>query len=316
MARPKHTVIEYRNYNLPANFPVVLLTGDMWRISDIRSERLHFHNCLEIGLCESDSGTIEFMDNSCPFYTGSITVIASDIPHTTYSAPGTQSKWSYLFIDMENIWGPFFPFDILPDKESILDMIHNHYMILSKEEHQDIYHLLTMIIHELNSQGSNYQFTARGLMYALLFKLLEIYKKEKLPANQNFEVKENSFAIAPALDYIRNSYMQDFSIEDLATLCHMSTTHFRRVFTSIMRTGPLEYVTRVRISNAATLLRTTEMSILSISEEVGFHSVSSFNRHFQTIYGMTPMKWRKDMSYIRTQSIFTYTGWKVPPKQI
>ncbi|MCR4756979.1 MAG: AraC family transcriptional regulator, partial [Butyrivibrio sp.] len=60
MSKPKKTVIEYRNYELPLNFPILLLTGDRWHISDVKSGKLHFHNCLEIGICHSDSGMIEF----------------------------------------------------------------------------------------------------------------------------------------------------------------------------------------------------------------------------------------------------------------
>ena len=48
MARPKSPVTEYRSYYLPMQFPVKLLSGDHWKISDIPSKRLHFHNCLEI----------------------------------------------------------------------------------------------------------------------------------------------------------------------------------------------------------------------------------------------------------------------------
>jgi AraC-like DNA-binding protein len=288
----------------------------MWRISDVPSGRLHFHNCLEIGICESDSGTLEFTDNRYEFHEGDISIIAGDVPHTTYSAPGTASKWSYIFVDAETMLSPFFPFDVLPDKDAILDMLHNYNTLISKEEKKDIYTLIMMIIQELNIKSDNYQFTVRGLLYALLFKLLEVYKGEKTDIIRHFDMKENSLSISPALDYIRNNYMLNFSIDDLANLCHMSTTHFRRVFNSIMRTNPLEYVNQIRITNAGILLRTTEMSILSISEEVGFQSVSSFNRHFMKVYEMTPMAFRKEMSYIRNQDIFTYTGWKVPPSQV
>ena len=52
MSRPPRTVIEYRNYELPADFPIQMLSGENWRISDVPSGVLHFHNCLEIGLCE------------------------------------------------------------------------------------------------------------------------------------------------------------------------------------------------------------------------------------------------------------------------
>ena len=59
LKKPK-PVVEYRNYYLPSSFPVLLLTGSNWTISDIRSENLHFHNCLEIGICHSHDGTLEF----------------------------------------------------------------------------------------------------------------------------------------------------------------------------------------------------------------------------------------------------------------
>jgi AraC-like DNA-binding protein len=316
MSRPKNTAIEYRNYNLPQNFPVILLTGEMWRISDVPSGRLHFHNCLEIGLCESDSGTLEFSDNRFHFEVNNVTFIAGDVPHTTYSTQGTASKWSYIFVDLEMLLSPFFPFDVLPDKELILDMLHNYYTIIDEASYPEIFYMVTMVIKELDSKSDNYQFTVRGLLYALMFKFLDLYKLKRGGKKGSFDMPENSLSISPALDYIRSNYMLDFSIDDLAAMCHMSTTHFRRVFNSIMRINPLEYVNQIRITNAAVLLRTTEMSILSISEEVGFQSVSSFNRHFMKGYDMTPMAFRKEMSYIRNRDIFTYTGWRVPPASV
>ena len=37
MSRPPRTVIEYRNYELPADFPIQMLSGENWRISDVRA---------------------------------------------------------------------------------------------------------------------------------------------------------------------------------------------------------------------------------------------------------------------------------------
>ena len=54
MAKSKRAVTEYRSYYLPTHFPVLLLSGDYWKISDIPSGSLHFHNCLEIGICHSE----------------------------------------------------------------------------------------------------------------------------------------------------------------------------------------------------------------------------------------------------------------------
>lgn len=66
MPRHKRPYIEFRDYNLSSRFPVLLLSGEEWRISDVASPRLHIHNCLEIGLCESDSGTMIFEDTKRP----------------------------------------------------------------------------------------------------------------------------------------------------------------------------------------------------------------------------------------------------------
>ena len=109
MAKSKRAVTEYRSYYLPTHFPVLLLSGDYWKISDIPSGSLHFHNCLEIGICHSDSGTLEINGEKQTFHAGDVTVLPRNVPHTTYSAPGTKSHWSYLFLDPKELFRNLLP---------------------------------------------------------------------------------------------------------------------------------------------------------------------------------------------------------------
>lgn len=106
MAKQKNIITEFRNYPLRVEFPILLLTGNQWWISDVPSANLHFHNCLEIGLCHEGEGTLIIQKESCHFSAGDITIIARNIPHTTYSAPGTQSLWTYLFVDPQELLDP------------------------------------------------------------------------------------------------------------------------------------------------------------------------------------------------------------------
>jgi len=62
--------IEYRVYEFPENFPALVLSGEKWHISEVKSNRMHFHNCLEIGICHTDSGTMEFGNKTYPFKAG------------------------------------------------------------------------------------------------------------------------------------------------------------------------------------------------------------------------------------------------------
>ena len=314
LSKAKKKIIEFRNYSLQTNFPILLLSGDEWHISDIPSTRLHFHNCLEIGLCEEGSGSLEFMNKVLPFHTGDITLIASDVIHTTYSTPGTSSKWSYIFIDVEEFFHPYFSLDILSQNDMIQKIIYSYSSIFSKDKYPEIYNIVIHIIHTLKNKDLNYKYAIFGTLMAFLVDVMNIYITPDDPERSNIQTSGNSLVITPALDYIRKSYMMDFSMESLAQLCSMSSTHFRRTFSSVMNTSPLEYLIKFRIEKASLFLQTTDMPILNISEEVGFHSLSSFNRHFSRIMGETPRDWRKKMSFAHNLSIFQNTGWMTPPK--
>ncbi len=308
MSKPKKTVIEYRNYELPVNFPVLVLTGDRWYISDVKSGKLHFHNCLEIGICHQDSGFIEFVDNPVEFKAGDVTFISRNVPHTSYSAKGKASLWSYIFLNPDELFKGIFGASS-PYSEIYSDMVQNLQMILSRDEYRDIYELVMQILNELINKEMNYQISVKGLMLSLFMRLMRIYAKKKQQDVTQREVHENAIVIVPALEYIRENYMQNFPIEDLANMCHLSQTHFRRVFHEIMQTSPLDYLNTTRILQSCILLRTTEESILSISEQVGFRSVSSFNRHFSDKMGAQPGEWRRKMVKLDNTSIMKYTGW-------
>lgn len=104
----------------------------------------------------------------------------------------------------------------------------------------------------------------------------------------------------------------------LADICCLSPTHFRRLFRSIIGKSPLDFLNNTRIINACNLLRSTEHSILDISEMVGFRSVSSFNRHFMETMHTTPRSYRNETLFTKEKqekmSIMDYTGWMYPEK--
>lgn len=324
MARQKNTTTEYRNYYLPLNFPVLLLSGDYWKISDIPSGKLHFHNCLEIGICHEGSGFLEIYGEKLSFREGDVTLIPRNVPHTTYSTAGTESHWSYLFLDPRELFRGLLPAS-WKNHDLSANLFHGYKHILSKNDFPYIHRLVLESIRELEEQRPHFQISAKGLLLALY---MEFYRLESRPAETKDQKEDalltdavhtpgNSLVIAPALDYIEDNYMQQFTIEYLADLCHWSPTHFRRVFHDIMGTSPLDYLNNTRIMKSCNLLRSTEESILDISEMVGFHSVSSYNRYFIKIMQMSPREYRKQMQQNEkrsesNQTATEYAGWMFP----
>ncbi|MBU3114313.1 AraC family transcriptional regulator [Clostridium lacusfryxellense] len=313
MSRKKKIIIEYRHYSLPINFPVLLLSGDRWKISDIKSEHLHFHDCLEIGICHSHSGFMEIEGNSVPFKAGDVTCVPRFLPHTTYSSQGSASLWSYIFFSPNELFKNLFRSPDNSFERPMPNMKISNY-ILSKEKYPKVYNLVSIIVDELNQRNPFFRESARGLLLSLYIELLRIYSKnEKLAYQMAYQSQEGTFVISEVLEYIYKNYMSSITIDFLADLCHLSTTHFRRIFHEIMGASPLEFINSTRIEEACKLLRSTEDSILSISEQVGFHSISSFNRCFAKLIGESPRAWCTRMLQSEYQSakasILEFTGW-------
>ncbi len=307
MSKKKKSIIEFRSYQLPPKLPVLLLTGEHWFISDVPSSRLHIHNCMEIGLCHSGAGILRLQDSLCPFHSQDITVISCNVPHTTYSLPDTTSQWSYLFVDAAELMRPLYP-QVNTDISALLSSSEHHLSLVLKQEAYPVIHdTVAGIMQEMAEKKSHYQSCVRGLFLVLLTQLSRLVFAENRPLEQS---PANILPIAPALDFISQHFSEEFSVQQLADMCSISLSHFRRIFTSIMGVSPLQYLHAIRIQKAAHLLLTTNESILSISGQTGFCCISSFNRQFSAIMGVTPTKWRKQQSFLKNQSVLPRAGWR------
>ena len=100
--------------------------------------------------------------------------------------------------------------------------------------------------------------------------------------------KEGMMSISKALTYISINYREPIRIEKLAELCNLSETHFRRIFIEYMNMTPLDYVNMIRIQMACELIRKTNRSMGDIAIKCGYDTISTFNRNFKKITGLTP----------------------------
>ena len=313
MARTKRDIVEYRIYDLPVDLPVFTLSGDQWRISDTPSSRLHFHNCMEIGFCHSDSGYLRFEDELVPFHAGDVFLIPRHVPHTTCSTKGCRSLWSYLFLDLDTLART-----TLGSSNSPLETVHwpGRYLKFSAgTPPQRIPFLAHCMLEEsLQMQSASSQLL-RVYAHALHMELARYSSS----AAQAVSKPSKIFPLKPALEYILDHYMEPCDTEILASMCHLSQTHFRRLFLSCMDSTPLQFVISTRIYQACILLANTNEPVLSIAQAVGMPSASSFNRNFQQVVGMSPRQYRASIdqngdSSRRAGEVLAYKGWMLPEK--
>jgi AraC-like DNA-binding protein len=99
--------------------------------------------------------------------------------------------------------------------------------------------------------------------------------------------------IAEVVDFITTHYAQEISVDKAAKMAGMSAPAFSRNFQRITGNRFVEFVNRVRVSQACSMLYSTDDQISTICFEVGFQNLANFNRHFLKMKGMTPREFRE-----------------------
>ncbi|MHC1732196.1 MAG: GyrI-like domain-containing protein [Bacteroidales bacterium] len=95
------------------------------------------------------------------------------------------------------------------------------------------------------------------------------------------------------LDYIDKNLENPMTLEELASVASFSRFHFSRIFHSIVRETPFQFIQRVRIEKAAMLLLTNrKMNVSEIATKCGFSELSVFSRNFKSCFGVSPTSYR------------------------
>ena len=82
------------------------------------------------------------------------------------------------------------------------------------------------------------------------------------------------------------------SLTSVARVANMSANYFSEKFVEATGMNFVEYVTRTRIEKACTLLQDPNLRISEIAFDVGFQSLSQFNRGFKQVRGQCPRDFR------------------------
>lgn len=120
----------------------------------------------------------------------------------------------------------------------------------------------------------------RGTVYQLLYAI-RTEQRESMS-------KSASGILFPAMEYLRDHGAQEVYIPDLARMCGISETYFRRVFRKTYGVAPVVYLNRLRYERALRLLRSGEYTVHTVADLTGFPDDSSFSRFFKKMSGSAP----------------------------
>ena len=131
--------------------------------------------------------------------------------------------------------------------------------------------------------------------YQAMVKLLEIFAQHLSALSNQIALQEANAEppiIHRAKEFIEKHKSVPLSLSEVARALNVSTFYFCKLFKKATGINFTEYLSRVRIEKAKNLLLNPNLRVSEIAYEVGFQSLTHFNRVFLRIVGRSPTAYR------------------------
>lgn len=133
--------------------------------------------------------------------------------------------------------------------------------------------------------------------YEAILKLLEIFASQLSSVMAEKVIQQNEGEpprIRKAKRFIQEHIDQDITLSEVASSVNWSAYYFSRMFKKTTGFNFVDYLARVRIERAKHMLLNPHLNVSEIAYEVGFQSITHFNRVFRKLTGNSPTDFRKE----------------------
>ena len=256
----------------------------------------HWHYHIELIFCILGSAKVNLGGKIHEFSKGDLVIINSQQVHSFYFLNGQKAAYIVIQFVPEVLYSTtshsLFEFKyILP---FTMANIQHQNLINSRELQQtDIPQLIHKIYDEFKNQSYGFELSMKALICMVFTQILRNWEKNSVKINIGASIKEvNLIKIQKTLDYLKENYTQDISLESAAKICNLSYSYFSRTFKVIMGKSFIEYLNYIRISEAERLLICSDLNVTQIALNVGYSNPSYFIRQFKRLKGICPTIFR------------------------
>lgn len=280
----KPSVLEQRS------FPFIC--SDSYGVEE-NSRALHWHKEMEICYIKSGSGKHLINGKVYPFCKGDLFLINNDEIHLCYD--DKDLVMHVIMFDPSFLWsGGSNPMDF----EYLRPFYETDRNFCNKIDGHNAHALLAAsVLHEIEAEFSlfekGYELMIKSLLLKFMTLIIRYFSIEEQTSSEDVVSKNATLQIKEVIEYMEHHYKDPISLEHLAVIGQMSIPYLCSSFKLLAGVSPIDFVIRIRISEAKIALTNTDDSILSISADCGFHSLSNFNHLFKSYVGLSPREYRK-----------------------
>lgn len=262
-------------------FPVAVYNNFFDSNIDILAP-LHYHDEFEFFLVTKGAISVQLEEQSYLLHEGEGIFINSGLLHVIRGAD--ECKHAFIAI-------VFHPTLIGAEQETVyLKYLHpliEQKIIVHPEIPAEICKQILQISSIYKKADFAYELAVKQQLTAMLYMLIKDARHDFQPATNS-----KSQLIKMVLDYIKENYSQEITLQNLADSAHISREYLCRIFQDMSDTSPIVYLNRYRITQSTELLIHTNKNISDIASLCGFNNSSYFNKLFLRYIGCTPKQYR------------------------
>ncbi|MCL2192137.1 MAG: helix-turn-helix domain-containing protein [Treponema sp.] len=109
----------------------------------------------------------------------------------------------------------------------------------------------------------------------------------------SFQGIRHASALRKAERFIWDNYTRKVSLKEIADVSGLSAPYFSTIFKDEMKENLSDYLNRLRVEKASTMLLETDLLVSEISTACGFEDQSWFSKIFKNHTGISPCKYRR-----------------------
>lgn len=259
----------------------------IWHSATPDEYEMHFHSAVEAIITLGGKVEVQVDGTAFTVRAGEILIIPSSCSHSLRMEAGNERE---LLLYEPN--GAF----SLKEFSTLRQMMARPiYLSLENEMTGRVREIFMEIIrvHRTGTLLRNlYNYSLLMEAYAMLGE--EYLRTEATAAEMNTLQRQLSGedAFNRALDYLNRNYMEDLTLDSLASYAGFSRYTLSRMFRQHTGFTFTQCLAKRRVDMAMDLLAGTKMPVTQVALQCGFNSIATFNRVFREIRGCTPTQYR------------------------
>ena len=269
--------LEEKKHHGKPDFPFVVYPGNLPAYQT--GYPLHWHEEMELIYVVSGTGIVTVQGERLTVQSGDLVLVAPENVHSFEQLGDNVMTYYNILFRLSMLQSGYTDY-FLGQGRTIPCYIPKGDALNAKLEPL----LLELILNRTQVQ-SEYSLMICSYLYAIVYHILRSCQDRREPEIGNHI---NYDRLKVVLEYLHENYAREISVEQAASMCGFSASHFMKLFRELTGSSFAQYVKNLRLEAAARQLRTTSKRVGEIAQEQGFHSLPYFTRSFAEKYHLSP----------------------------